>query len=100
MKIERVENKDVFKLAWYKDEQRILHGIGFMVDDCLALAWGSTDRKFDFSVLTLSGIEQTELNMQKVIWDNNVSSCTFIRQNISTNSIDLSRNFQTSSLRM
>ncbi|MGL6198948.1 MAG: hypothetical protein ACRC3H_08445 [Lachnospiraceae bacterium] len=78
--IEYEENRDIYKLSWYKEKQKVLHGIGFMLDDSLAFAWGSINCKFDLNVFTLCDIGSTELKMQSVKWDdNNLCQCDFIR---------------------
>jgi hypothetical protein len=81
VKIGRAENESIYKLSWYKDNANVLHGIGFLIENSLAFAWGSINCKFDFSRFHYcvdSGIER--LKRQTIIWDSvKIESNDYVR---------------------
>ena len=80
VKIKHTQNKEIYKLVWHKDGQKILHGIGFMVDDSLAFAWGSTDFQFTFDMFTFCCDDYNALKMRTVHWDDTkISNYDFVR---------------------
>ena len=80
VKIEYTENKEIYKLSWYINEQKMLHGIGAMIDDSLAFAWGSTNCKFDFDIFTFFSNDYEVLKTQTVKWDDTaIHGCDFTR---------------------
>jgi len=49
VRIGRVGNGSIYKLSWFKENKNTLHGIGFMIENSLAFAWGSIDHKYNFN---------------------------------------------------
>lgn len=68
--IERTGNESIYKLSWYVDNKKVLHGIGFLIKGSLAIAWGDINHKFDINRFCY-GIENgtEKLKRQTVRWD-------------------------------
>jgi len=81
VKIVRAANEGIHKLSWFIDSNIVLHGIGFLINDSLAFAWGSTDRKFDFNRFCCCFDNgKIKLINQKISWDSvNIISNEYIR---------------------
>lgn len=79
VKIECADNKEVYKLAWHKDGQKIFHGIGIMMGESLAIAWGSINCRFDLDICSFAD-NFNSLEMQTIRWDDNkINNCALER---------------------
>lgn len=77
--IECAENKEIYKLAWLQEGHKILHGIGIMIEDSLAIAWGSVNCQFDLDIFSFAD-NFNSLKMQTIRWnDNKINSCQLKR---------------------
>jgi len=79
----RIKRKkdNIYKLAWLSDNKEVLHGIGFLIENSLAFAWGSLDCRFDFNRLYFNVDDETvRLKRQTVTWDSGKISTTIIRE--------------------
>lgn len=66
VKIESTDNNEIYSLSWYKEEQKILHGVGTFLDDSLVFAWGGID--FRYNLHSLHICKENTLKMQTVEW--------------------------------
>lgn len=73
VKIESTDNNESYSLSWYKEEQKILHGVGTLLDDSLVFAWGSIN--FRYNLHFLQSYKEDTLKMQTVKWGAEKVNC-------------------------
>lgn len=66
VKIESNHSNEIYSLSWYKEDQKILHGVGTLLGDSLVFAWGSIDFKYHLHFLQIC--KNDTLNMHTVTW--------------------------------
>lgn len=76
--INEKECGNIYYLTWHKNEQKVFHGLGLLLEDSLAFAWGSLNNTYDLIVLTFSNTSQ--INMREIMWDNSINSYTLSKQ--------------------
>ncbi|MCL1831356.1 MAG: hypothetical protein FWG45_00420 [Oscillospiraceae bacterium] len=81
VKINKTENEKIYKLFWFLENKNVLHGIGFLIGDSLAFAWGNIECKFDFNKFCYCVDNREErLVRQTVKWDSDkIENIDYIR---------------------
>lgn len=80
--IDYANSKEIYNLAWYKNGQKALHGIGVMIGDSLAIAWGSIACQFDLDILSYNSDHSDAILMKTIRWnDTKINSLNLIGNN-------------------
>lgn len=69
VKIDKTNNEEVYNLSWFINNQKVLHGIGIMIDNSLVFSWGSTNCLFDLHLFDLEENNNDKLKLKTVKWN-------------------------------